>query len=90
MSTDSTVLRPDLEFRMLGRPQLLKQGTNLTSEIGPKPLALMAYLAMNAPDRVPRPKLAGTFWTDKSEEASRYRLRHTLWELRKILGRDHI
>ena len=90
MSTEAPETGLCLELRLLGRPQLVQNGTDVVAEIGAKPLALIAYLAINAPDRVPRSKLAATFWTDKSEEASRYRLRHTLWELRKTLGRDQI
>ncbi|MGI5834959.1 MAG: AfsR/SARP family transcriptional regulator [Chloroflexota bacterium] len=90
MSTEAPETKVGLQFRLLGQPQLFKDGADIATEIGAKPLALMAYLAMNAPARIPRAKLASTFWSDKSEEASRYRLRHTLWELRKTLGKDQI
>jgi DNA-binding SARP family transcriptional activator len=79
-----------LELSLLGAPQLVMEGRDRTSEIGAKALALMAFLSMSAPTRLPRAKVASTFWADKSEEASRYRLRHTLWELRRVLGKAHL
>ncbi len=77
-----------LELRFLGQSQVLLNVRDLAGELGAKPLALIAYLASAAPARLARATLAGLFWTDKSEEASRYRLRHTLWDLRRTLGKD--
>lgn len=77
-----------IELRFLGRPQVLLDGLDLAGDLGAKPLALMAYLASAAPARLARAALAGLLWTDKSEEASRYRLRHTLWDLRRTLGKE--
>ncbi len=79
-----------LELRLLGVPQLTMDGRDRTSEVGAKSMALMAFLALSAPAKLPRGKVASTFWTDKSEEAARYRLRHTLWELRRVLGKSHL
>lgn len=77
-----------LELRLLGRPEVLSDGRDLTSEIGAKGLGLLTFLAIAAPEPVARERLAGTFWSDKREEAARYRLRHTLWDLRRLLGDD--
>ena len=63
MSTEAPETGLGLELRLLGHPQLVQNGTDVVAEIGAKPLALIAYLAINAPDRVPRSKLAATFWT---------------------------
>jgi len=79
-----------LTIRFFGAVQLLLDGRDLTVEIGAKPLALLAYLAVAAPRPVPRTQLAGLLWSDKAEEAARYRLRHLLWELRRLLGKEHI
>ena len=79
-----------LTIRFFGAVQLLIDGRDLTLEIGAKPLALLAYLAVAAPRPVARTQLAGLLWSDKTEEAARYRLRHLLWELRRLLGKEHL
>lgn len=79
-----------LELRLLGTPQVLLQEKDLTADVGSKSLALLAFLALASPPFVPREKLAGTFWPDKSDDQSRYRLRHSLWELGRLLGKDYV
>ncbi len=79
-----------LELRLLGSPQILSDGRNVGPEIGAKALAVLAFVALASSGKTTREKLAGTFWTDKSEQAARYRLRHTLWEMRKALGDEYI
>jgi DNA-binding SARP family transcriptional activator len=79
-----------LELRLLGRPWVIIDSDDRTTEIGDKSLALVAYVALAAPQRIARGKLAGTFWPDKSENASLYRLRHALWDLRRIIGKAHL
>ncbi len=79
-----------LELHLLGRPQVLSQGQDLAPQIGAKALAVLAFIALGSAARLTREKLAGTFWSDKPEPAARYRLRHTLWELRKVLGEERI
>jgi hypothetical protein len=61
-------------------------GRDSTAEIGAKGLGLLAYLAVNYPKPILREKLAGALSSEKRDEAARYRLRHTLWELRRSLG----
>jgi len=79
-----------LELRLLGSPQVKLDDKDLTSDVGSKSLALVAFLALASPPLVPREKLAGTFWPDKSDDQSRYRLRHTLWELGRLFGKDYV
>lgn len=79
-----------LELRLLGTPQVLLDDRDLTADVGGKSLAVVAFLALASPPFVPRDKLAGTFWPDKSNEQSRYRLRHTLWELGRLVGKDYV
>ncbi len=79
-----------LELALLGQPRLTIDGHELTTPIGDKPLAVLAYLALETPPPIAREKLAGVFWQDKTEEAARYRLRNTLWNLRRDLGQEHI
>ncbi len=85
---DQTSVR--LTIRFFGTVQLHLNGRDLTKEIGAKPLALLAYLAVAAPRPVARTQLAGLLWPDKTEETARYRLRHLLWELRRQLGKAHL
>lgn len=79
-----------LELRLLGTPQIVLNDKDLTADVGSKSLAVVAFLALASPPFVPREKLAGSFWPDKSNDQSRYRLRHSLWELGRLLGKDCI
>jgi DNA-binding SARP family transcriptional activator len=79
-----------LELALLGRPRLLLDGRDLTTQIGDKPLAVLVYLALETPPPIAREKLAGVFWQDKTDEAARYRLRNTLWNLRRDFGQEYI
>jgi len=79
-----------LVIHFFGTVQLYFDGRDLTATIGAKPLALLAYLAVAAPRPVARAQIAGLLWPDKAEDAARYRLRHLLWELRRLLGKDHL
>lgn len=78
-----------LELDFLGQPCIRLDGVDLTAQIGDKPMAVMAFLALE-PQPLTRKKLAGTFWSDKTDQAAYYRLRHTLWELRRLLGDEFI
>lgn len=79
-----------LKLSLLGRPQIILDGHDLTAQIGDKPLAVLAYLALETPPPVAREKLATVFWQDKTDEAARYRLRNTLWNLRRDFGQEYI
>ena len=79
-----------LELDLLGRPRITVDGRDLTTEIGDKPLAVLVYLALETPPPLAREKLAGVFWQDKTDDAARYRLRNTLWNLRRDLGQEYI
>ena len=87
MSIDSA---DGLELQFLGRPRVLRDGRDVTPEIGAKGSGLLAYLALNAPNPVSREGLAASLWSDKADDAARYRLRHTLWDLRRSLGDELI
>jgi len=79
-----------LELHLLGRPSISLDGRDLTADIGDKSLAVVAYLALETPPALAREKLANVFWQDKTDDAARYRLRHTLWDLRRDLGKGCI
>lgn len=78
-----------LELRFFGQSRIHFDQQDLTAQVGNKPLAVMAFIALaSAP--IAREKLAGTFWPDKTDQAAYYRLRHTLWELRRLTGDQYI
>jgi DNA-binding SARP family transcriptional activator len=79
-----------LELALLGRPRLLLDGRDLTKQIGDKSLAVLVYLALETPPPIAREKLANVFWQDKTDDAARYRLRNTLWNLRRDFGQEVI
>lgn len=79
-----------LTIQFFGTVQLHLNDRDLTATVGAKALALLAYLAVAAPQPVARTQLAGLLWSDKAEGAARYRLRHLLWELRRVLGKTHL
>jgi DNA-binding SARP family transcriptional activator len=88
MRLTGTMTSPELLF--LGCPQLILEGRDLTPDAGAKGMALLALLAHAAPAPMPRERIAGTLWSEKREEAARYRLRHALWDLRRMPGADWI
>ena len=55
---------------------------------GVKTRALLAYLACQAGKPQSRDRLIGLLWGDRFEVQARQSLRHTLSELRKVLGAD--
>ncbi|MBI2865533.1 MAG: hypothetical protein HYX94_13365 [Chloroflexi bacterium] len=73
-------------FLFLGPPRVLMDGEDAAARIPAKHLALAAYVASSAPERVARNRVAMVFWSEKSDDASYYRLRHALWELRRAIG----
>jgi DNA-binding SARP family transcriptional activator len=72
----------------LGPPRLLLGGEDASGRIPAKHLALVAYLAARAPEHQARNTVAGLLWSETSDEASLYRLRHALWEIRRAFGDD--
>ncbi|MDX1578338.1 MAG: hypothetical protein R3266_07625, partial [Gemmatimonadota bacterium] len=55
-----------------------------------KAKGLFAYLVLNRSRAHTREKLAGTFWSDKSERAARSCLRTALWRVRGVLEPDGV
>jgi DNA-binding SARP family transcriptional activator/Tfp pilus assembly protein PilF len=54
-----------------------------------KARALLAYLALNADSAVPRERLCGLLWSERSEEQARASLRQCLHELRPFAAGPH-
>jgi len=84
-------LRPEtmIDLRVLGDPQLTRDGTSVALQR--KPLALLAYLALAGPGRfVQRDTLLGVFWPDLDQPGARAALRQALHTLRRALGDEVI
>ena len=73
-----------LQIRLLGQFDIRLDGKRVTipSRAGQ---SLLAYLALTAGTSHRREKLAGTFWSETSEESARKYLRQELWRIRKAL-----
>jgi DNA-binding SARP family transcriptional activator len=76
----------EITFLWLGPPRILQNNRDIITRVADKNLSLIAYLSAAAPDRLPRTSLAAIFWPEKSNEASSYRLRHALWEIRRAFS----
>ena len=78
-----------IDLRVLGDPQLTRDGTRVALQR--KPLALLSYLALAGPGRfVQRDTLLGVFWPDLDQPGARAALRQALHTLRRTLGDDVI
>jgi predicted ATPase/DNA-binding SARP family transcriptional activator len=74
-----------LSLELLGPPRLARAGGPLDLRVR-KELALLAYLAVEQPQRHSRDTLLGLFWPELCEEAARNNLRVALADLRRLLG----
>ena len=74
-------------LRTLGSAALL--GADGGVVLGPgKPLALLAYLALEPRRSATRDHLLDLLWGDLDPEKARHALRQTLWYLKQVLGAD--
>lgn len=74
-------------LRTLGSAALL--GADGGVVLGPgKPLALLAYLALEPRRSATRDHLLDLLWGDLDPEKARHALRQTLWYLKQVLGPD--
>ncbi|CAG0944104.1 partial Putative HTH-type transcriptional regulator, partial [Anaerolineae bacterium] len=74
-----------IHLRLLGTPNVERDGKPLPPFKSRKVLALLAYLALN-PGAHPRSRLAGLLWSDSSEKKALDNLRFALWNLNETLG----
>lgn len=74
-----------LEIRLLGQFAVHRDGRPVDLPSRPAQ-ALLAHLALNAPRRQPRERLAGLLWPDADDDAARQGLRNALWKLRTAVG----
>jgi DNA-binding SARP family transcriptional activator len=75
---------------LLGVVRITRDGKDvLALENHPKKLTLLAYLAIQPPERfVTRDALLGVFWPDSDERQARHALSQSLHQLRRVLDDD--
>jgi DNA-binding SARP family transcriptional activator len=76
---------PDLSVRLFGQPAVIALGGAAETSLGAKPLALLAFLLLEAGPQ-PRERLAALLWGEHPDEAARASLRQALMQLRGVLG----
>ncbi len=75
-----------VRLNLLGSPRLeVPDGPGAGESLGAKPLALLAFLAME-PGPHEREELATLLWSDSTDHAARTSLRQALSKLKKALG----
>jgi DNA-binding SARP family transcriptional activator len=75
-----------LRIRLLGGFKLAPTDGKKPDRLGPKPQALLAFLAMSRGEAVPRGQLAGLLWGERDEEHARHSLSQALTTIRATLG----
>ncbi len=73
----------------LGGLALLDQDGQVVSSLGPRNLALLAYLAL-ATKPLSRDHVAELFWGDRDEDRARHSMREALSRLRQLFGPESI
>ena len=74
-----------LELSLLGPPQVSVNGVVVLDEGHQKPLALLAYLAIEAHRPHQRGALVALFWPDQPERQAFQNLRKALYRLRRFI-----
>ncbi len=74
-----------LSLTLLGTPALTIAGEPAAPSLGAKPMALLAYLAVE-PGSHPRERLASLLWGEHPDAAARTSLRQAVMQLREVLG----
>ena len=74
-----------LSLTLLGTPSLSVAGGPAVPPLGAKPLALLAFLALE-PGPHPRERLATLLWGEHPDTAARGSLRQAVMQLREVLG----
>jgi len=74
-----------LSLTLLGSPTLTVGGASATASVGAKPLALLAYLAVE-PGPHSREHLAALLWGEHTDAAARASLRQAVMQLREVVG----
>ncbi len=74
-----------ISLTLLGSPTLTIRGAPATASLGAKPLALLAYLAVE-PGPHSREHLAALLWGEHPDAAARASLRQAVMQLREVVG----
>lgn len=84
---ESGVARFSLELLGRFRVSRFENGAMVPVEVGSRRgKALLAYLALHPDRTLPRARIAGLLWEDRTENAARHNLRQVLTELRNDIG----
>ncbi len=75
-----------LEVRLLGKFEIRVDGHPVEIKLRAAQ-SLLAYLLLNSEIEHRREQLAGVIWPDMTDATARANLRHTLWVIRKALGK---
>jgi DNA-binding SARP family transcriptional activator/Tfp pilus assembly protein PilF len=90
--SDNTLVdsKAEICLYLLGQTRLVCQarGASQSLRVQPKPLHLLAYLALNLERTHRREALQALFWPEKSPRAAANNLRQALWHLRRALPPD--
>lgn len=78
-----------LSLKLFGGVKLTR-GPNSNIVLPRKTQMLLAYLASDGGNPIPRDKLAGLIWHDRAEEQARHSLRQCLFTLAKSIGNDGV
>ena len=74
-----------ISLTLLGTPALTVAGGPATPPLGAKPMALLAYLAVE-PGPHSREQLASLLWGEHPDAAARASLRQAVMQLREVMG----
>jgi len=74
-----------ISLTLLGTPTLTVGGAPATPPLGAKPMALLAYLAVE-PGAHSRERLASLLWGEHPDAAARASLRQAVMQLREVVG----
>lgn len=73
-----------IQIRLLGYPQVILNGSEVTEALSQKALALLVYLCIEGGNYT-RLELAGLLWGDMNDNRARANLRSALHNLRQVL-----
>jgi DNA-binding SARP family transcriptional activator/tetratricopeptide (TPR) repeat protein len=77
---------PTLCIRLFGPLELAWGDESCAAPSSPKARSLLAYLILHRGRAVPRDRMAGIFWPERSDVRARRALSNALWQIRRALG----
>ncbi|RLC99162.1 MAG: hypothetical protein DRI77_03425 [Chloroflexi bacterium] len=75
-----------LRIRIFGSLELTKEGKHLFTPSSPTARSLLAYLVLRHDQPIPRDRLTGIFWPERTDARARRALSQALWQIRSALG----